>query len=408
MLDTSVFGRIKSKGDFDRERMAFEQQKQDRAMQKQMNELKIQTAQKELNSAPAFGGLKIMAEQALIKKNMGIPLNAQEEASLSSMAQTASPNVSFDSGGRMISTPSGWSNLGSPSQINRMPPNEVIGFNPNGNRTPGIITETGDSQIPLRNDSGVISQTTQNAPFQGGFQDIGAMQDEPAMMGGYLPNNGLPQEVIDRNQINMPTLNNASPNTIQKAEEETIKANLDLQKQQRMQDFINTKEAGKAEKGRNQIDVVLADMKSDYMALAELDAIRNSNEPMSSNLKNWLATTGIGSGAGQATGSEAEAIRERIRTSKPKMMGAMKDALGLTGTELNSQQELQFYLNALTDPSQDFNTNMINIERLSRDWGAGKFDPTQMQTFNSVKDAEAADLPKGTEIIINGRRAVIE
>lgn len=56
--------------------------------------------------------LKQTAETALMKKNMGMPLTPQEQASIVTMAQVAPPSYSTDALGRTVAMPSGWSQLG--------------------------------------------------------------------------------------------------------------------------------------------------------------------------------------------------------------------------------------------------------------------------------------------------------
>lgn len=89
------------------------------------------------------------------------------------------------------------------------------------------------------------------------------------------------------------------------------------------------------------------------------------------NISARLGASPIGRAAGGAIGTKAEAARAQTDTVVPLMFGNLRKILGMTGKELDTQQERDFYLKSLTSPKSDISTNLDVIEALSKRFGTG-------------------------------------
>jgi hypothetical protein len=56
---------------------------------------------------------------------------------------------------------------------------------------------------------------------------------------------------------------------------------------------------------------------------------------------------------------------------KPLLLQAIKNATGMSSSQMNSNAELKFYLNAATDPQKGYQENMNAISRLQKMYGLG-------------------------------------
>jgi hypothetical protein len=122
MLDSSIFSRIKTKQDFDREREEFEARKRQQAMQEQLGGLQVMQAQRSLSQPEQLG-----MEQLLSKAIQGggvQNLSPAEQAQLQAYDIAQRTKQSVDPRGNIVTNRSVFDML--PSQINKLPPNQVL------------------------------------------------------------------------------------------------------------------------------------------------------------------------------------------------------------------------------------------------------------------------------------------
>jgi hypothetical protein len=73
----------------------------------------------------------------------------------------------------------------------------------------------------------------------------------------------------------------------------------------------------------------------------------------------------------KAMGTEAAAIRSHIATQKPMLINYIRQASEMGARGLDSERELDFYLQAATDPQMDVNTNLAALLMLNEAYGLG-------------------------------------
>lgn len=116
--------------------------------------------------------------------------------------------------------------------------------------------------------------------------------------------------------------------------------------------------------GKETLRNTLDDLRSMYMQLDELKAISNTGRSAPSNAANYVATSGVGQGVGKMLGTDAQTIRDKIKSSRLQLLNAVKSATGMSAQQLNSNMELQTWLQAVTDPGQSYQTNIGIIDNL--------------------------------------------
>lgn len=71
-------------------------------------------------------------------------------------------------------------------------------------------------------------------------------------------------------------------------------------------------------------------------------------------------------------GTKAQTARDAIRMTRPMIVASLKEALGLSAQQLNSNKELQLWLDAATDPTKSYEANMDALNNLARVTGTKK------------------------------------
>jgi len=131
---------------------------------------------------------------------------------------------------------------------------------------------------------------------------------------------------------------------------------------------------GKTEKerGQAQLKVSLARLAKAYQKLDEIGAGVSSDNWGGENVWEYLSASWPGQIIAGAGGTEAQKWRDEIAVAKPGIMAAIKKATGLTGTELNSRYELEFWLDQASDPTKNREVNWNTIADLDERFGDGK------------------------------------
>lgn len=125
------------------------------------------------------------------------------------------------------------------------------------------------------------------------------------------------------------------------------------------------------EKGKQSVTDVASDLKKYYDKLKQEGGITSTGGGVLENLSARLANTGPGQAMASIAGTEAQQARESIAQTRPLLMAAIKNATGMSSQQMNSNAELQFYLQAATDPSKGYEANMEALQRLDKMFGLG-------------------------------------
>lgn len=138
------------------------------------------------------------------------------------------------------------------------------------------------------------------------------------------------------------------------------------------------------EHGRRQITTIVDDLAAQYDKLQEMKAVITPTQGAAKNIWERTAAGGPGQTVAGFFGTKAQAIRDQINNKKPLLMAAIKQASGMSSQQLNSNAELQFYLQASTDPAKSLEANRAALAILDQTYGLGvgvKADPGAIETL---------------------------
>jgi hypothetical protein len=122
-------------------------------------------------------------------------------------------------------------------------------------------------------------------------------------------------------------------------------------------------------KGKKLFSSVLNDLRNDYQKLNRMKAIPSIERGGFENVGDYIGASRVGRMAQSAVGARASVPLNTISNSKLTLFNALKEATGLTSTQLNSNVELMTYLDSLADPTQGFESAMETIRRLENLYG---------------------------------------
>lgn len=157
------------------------------------------------------------------------------------------------------------------------------------------------------------------------------------------------------------------------------------------------KSGGQSE-GKTALSDNLSGMVKTYLKLNELGGIVNPDRGGFANVRARADSTGFGQALGGALGSETQSVRERINNMQPLLIQSIRQATGLSARAMDSNRELQFYLQAATDPTKDIYSNLAAIDVLDRTYGLGNTlkDTLPPEVYARVKqqaDVSASQVP---------------
>lgn len=165
------------------------------------------------------------------------------------------------------------------------------------------------------------------------------------------------------------------------------------------------KKDAQAETGKETVSKVLEELKGAFGQLSQKGAAIDTTKGTLSNIQNRIAASAPGQMVTGALGTEEQSIRNTIAMTRPLLIQAIRQATGMSAKAMDSNAELQFYLQAATDPTKDLQANMKAIEALDRAFGLGLGVGGQEQARPAqnpgmavpvTSEADAMRLPPGT------------
>jgi hypothetical protein len=123
---------------------------------------------------------------------------------------------------------------------------------------------------------------------------------------------------------------------------------------------------------KRQVDTLLTKIRNAYETLNKAEAIPSSARGAGANIMDYLATTGTGREVQRAFGTKANTSLNEITGSRKLLATAIKNATGMSAQEMNSNVELQLTLDALTDPTQGYESAISQLDTLRQLYGMGQ------------------------------------
>ena len=124
---------------------------------------------------------------------------------------------------------------------------------------------------------------------------------------------------------------------------------------------------------KTQLTDIVSDLATKYKNLRDMGAIVSSTDEGLGvgNIGARLGSTAIGQAVGSAFGTKAQTERESIEQTRPLLLNLIKNATGMSAQQMNSNAEMQLYLNAATNPKLSYEANMDALRQLDKLFGIG-------------------------------------
>jgi hypothetical protein len=138
------------------------------------------------------------------------------------------------------------------------------------------------------------------------------------------------------------------------------------QKQEKAQEKADTKTQAK-----QQLSDIVGQLKTSYDTLLEGGGITSTGAGGRENLGAKMGTSPVGQFMGSALGTKNQEQRQVIEQTRPLLMNLIKEATGMSASQMNSNAEMQMYLKAATDPKLSYEANVTALQNLDKTFGLG-------------------------------------
>lgn len=132
------------------------------------------------------------------------------------------------------------------------------------------------------------------------------------------------------------------------------------------------KRAEKEEQGIEHLKAEIDNLRGYYNILKEAEAIPSSEEGSLSNIWAWTKGSTVGQVGGRMLGTKEQDARNSIQSSRMRLLNAIKNATGMSAQQLNSNIELQTWLQSLTDVTRSYESNIDILDKIESTFGKAK------------------------------------
>lgn len=123
--------------------------------------------------------------------------------------------------------------------------------------------------------------------------------------------------------------------------------------------------------GKKQLKDTVDRLAVSYDNLEKQGAVVSPEKNVVSNVWERAAASGVGQTVAGFAGTKAQRERDSIASARASLMAALKSATGLSAQQLNSNAELQFYMQMATDPSKSIEANRDALAYFDKTYGLG-------------------------------------
>jgi len=131
-------------------------------------------------------------------------------------------------------------------------------------------------------------------------------------------------------------------------------------------------EREKALPAKQQVSKIISKIRDAYTNLNNAEAIPSSKRGAAANVWDYLSVSAPGREIQRAFGTETSKSLTDITASRKLLATAIKNATGMSAQEMNSNVELQLMLDALTDPTQGYESALSVLGTLEDLYGTPK------------------------------------
>ena len=131
----------------------------------------------------------------------------------------------------------------------------------------------------------------------------------------------------------------------------------------------------KTKVARQQVAVIASDIAKNYHKLQSMRGLVDPNYTPEENIGISVSASRPGQALGTFMGSEEQEIRNMINTSRPLLLQQIRQATEMGVKGMDTPKELEFYLQAATDPKYTLKTNLSALRLLNDIYGIGGAQP---------------------------------
>lgn len=118
--------------------------------------------------------------------------------------------------------------------------------------------------------------------------------------------------------------------------------------------------------GAANVNATLDELSGVYDQLDSMNAMVNAKKGTGTNIQAYLRSTGPGQIAEGMVGTEAQQLRDRVKSIRPQLMQQLAQATGMSSKQLDSNSDVKLFMQTVTDPNASYEANQQAIAGLRR------------------------------------------
>ncbi|HUV26991.1 MAG TPA: hypothetical protein VMW34_06460 [Anaerolineales bacterium] len=134
-----------------------------------------------------------------------------------------------------------------------------------------------------------------------------------------------------------------------------------------------------------------------YDDLNDMGAIVNEKNPSLKNVWNRASASDLGQSIGKSFGTRVQSKRNQINQKRPLLINYIRQASEMGARGLDSEKELEFYLQAATDPGLDYKSNINALQVLDEAYGSGGWNSERPYIADKNKYPVNSRQPEGQQ-----------
>lgn len=161
------------------------------------------------------------------------------------------------------------------------------------------------------------------------------------------------------------------------------------------EDDTKKPESEARDESKSRVSGILGEMKDLYGELKEGGGIVSTKRGGLANLPIRIAQSEVGQITGGLFGTENQRVRNEINQKLPLLINDIRKSTGMSARAMDSNRELQFYLQAATDPKGIVESNLSAIRTLELAYGTGEFSKEDYDKL-SARQKSFVDKERGS------------
>jgi hypothetical protein len=337
----------------------------------------LKQKQLEAEAAAKMPDVGKLAENGLLKRNMGMPTTPQEDAAIVTMGQTQRPQVYTDPlTQQTVINPSPWSALGggAPSQY------ATPSYNPSADLPRPAPSNVGG----MTTGEAVDGKTIDYSPYM--TDDQAAAREEAFKRNQTMVGDEVVSDVLEENA----PVYTAPKELGARGKVMGAEAEKEINIAERKADIQFRKEQMTSEKGREKVTGTIKKTMSDLEELNDKlrakNAIITNDTGLLQNLATKYSNTWVGRNTTGVTNSDIEALRREYETKRDSVIPSYIAYFDIPATVVDTEEMQKRILQSFGDPSLSYEVNQAALDNMRTQFQMPKEnEQTKTQSGWSIK-----------------------